>query len=114
MLFYASPHLKANDLLETTNLKKLVIKQTVTGIITSAGEDTPLIGVSVFIKGTSTGTVTDLDGRYSIEVDEGDILIFSYTGYISQEIPARTRKSGHRICLSGISIFFIDPICISC
>jgi len=86
LLFYASPPLKGNTLLETNDLTSQILKQTVTGTVTSAEEGIPLIGVSVFIKGTSTGTVSDVEGQYSIEVEEDDILVFSYTGYAPQEI----------------------------
>ena len=46
----------------------------------------PLPGVNVVIKGTSFGTQTDFDGRYSIKVKKGDVLIFSFVGMTSQEI----------------------------
>ena len=58
---------------------------TVTGTIVDE-ENVPLIGVNVLIKGTSTGTVSDLDGAYRIEVpDASSILVFSYTGYSEAE-----------------------------
>ncbi|WP_020530292.1 SusC/RagA family TonB-linked outer membrane protein [Flexithrix dorotheae] len=47
---------------------------------------TPLPGVSILIKGTSNGTTTDLDGNYLISVPPASTLIFSYIGYVSQEI----------------------------
>lgn len=58
----------------------------ITGVVTDeAGE--PLYGVNVLIKGSSTGVVTDLDGKYNISVPgENAILIFSYIGYESQQI----------------------------
>ncbi|WP_420868328.1 TonB-dependent receptor [Aestuariivivens sediminis] len=46
----------------------------------------PLPGVSVIIKGTSTGTTTDFDGNYAINANNGDVLVFSYVGYETQEI----------------------------
>lgn len=50
-------------------------------------ETGPLIGVNILIKDTGTGTVTDLDGNYRLEVENTDaILVFSYTGYAPQEI----------------------------
>lgn len=45
----------------------------------------PLPGVSVIIKGTTTGTITDFDGNYSISANNGDTLVFSYVGYETQE-----------------------------
>lgn len=48
---------------------------------------TPLIGASILVKGTSTGTVTDVEGNYSINVPSGyNTLVISYTGYQSQEL----------------------------
>jgi len=57
----------------------------------STGED--VIGVSVFIKGTSIGTITDLNGFYSLNVpDRQSVLTFSYLGYISQEVTVGNRS----------------------
>ncbi|MDO5443076.1 MAG: TonB-dependent receptor, partial [Bacteroidia bacterium] len=49
----------------------------------------PLIGVSVVIKGTSRGTVTDIDGNFSIDAEEGSILEISCIGFKGIEVPAR-------------------------
>ncbi len=46
----------------------------------------PMIGVSVFVKGGKEGTITDIDGNYSIEVDPEKTLVFSFIGYKTQEI----------------------------
>ncbi|MDT0642244.1 TonB-dependent receptor [Zunongwangia sp. F363] len=51
----------------------------------------PLPGVSVFIQGTSTGVATDFDGNYSISADDDAILVFSYVGFGTQEIPVNGR-----------------------
>ncbi len=59
--------------------------QQVTGTITDDTSE-PLLGVSVVVKGTSTGAVTDFDGNYSIEASNGDTLVFSYIGFDSQEL----------------------------
>lgn len=56
----------------------------VTGTVTE--DDFPLIGATVVVKGTSTGTVTDLDGKYALQAPGDAILVFSYTGYTTQEI----------------------------
>ena len=57
----------------------------VTGVVAEQnGESLP--GVSIVIKGTGTGTITDMDGRYSVECDAGAVLVFSYVGYETQAI----------------------------
>ena len=63
-----------------------IIAQTlnITGVVTDY--DGPVIGVSVYIDGTNNCTATDIDGKYSISAKKGDILIFSYIGYISQRV----------------------------
>lgn len=55
-------------------------------MVTSAVDDTPLPGVTVVIKGTQTGTLTDIDGRYQINAQQGQVLTFSFVGFVSQEI----------------------------
>jgi iron complex outermembrane receptor protein len=61
-------------------------KMRVTGTVTDSGNE-PLIGVAVVVKGNSTmGTVTDVDGKYAIDVSsQGTILVFSYMGYETTE-----------------------------
>lgn len=54
---------------------------TVTGTVTDADDGTPLIGCSVIIKGTTTGAITHVDGKYSIQASKGEILLFQYIGY---------------------------------
>ncbi|MEM1326599.1 MAG: TonB-dependent receptor [Bacteroidota bacterium] len=66
--------------------------QQIQGTITDA-DGISLIGASVLVKGTSTGTVTDIDGNYSINAESGDILIFSYTGYATQEVEVGTQTN---------------------
>jgi len=58
---------------------------TVTGTVTDADTKMPLIGVSVVEKRTNNGTVTDVNGNFSIRVEKGKTLVFSYTGYATQE-----------------------------
>lgn len=59
---------------------------TVTGRVTSEDEGEPLPGVNVIVEGTSTGTVTDVEGNYSIQVSEGQTLVFSFVGYETQRV----------------------------
>ncbi len=64
-------------------------QRTVTGkVIDDSGE--PLIGATVLIQGTSTGVVTDIDGSYSIQTPNNATLVFSYTGFVTQEITLGT------------------------
>lgn len=60
--------------------------KTRTGTVTSADNSIPIPGVSVLVQGTSTGTVTDFDGNYTITANEGDVLIFSYVGFSTKSI----------------------------
>ncbi len=60
-------------------------QQAVTGTVTD-GDGFPLTGVNVLVVGSSSGTVTDLDGAYSITAPDGSMLRFSYIGYLAQEI----------------------------
>ena len=62
---------------------------TVTGTV-SDDSGMPLIGATVAIAGTSTGTTSDFDGNYSIKANEGDVLSVSYVGYSSQDITVGT------------------------
>lgn len=66
--------------------------QTVTGTVVSAEDDLPLPGVNVRIKGTTTGTVTDLDGLYSIQAEADQTLVFSYIGFDTQEAAIGNRN----------------------
>lgn len=60
--------------------------QTVSGTITAADDGLALPGVNVTLKGTTTGTATDADGKYSLSVPDNATLVFSFIGLVSQEI----------------------------
>jgi TonB-linked SusC/RagA family outer membrane protein len=61
--------------------------QTVTGTVTGSGDGMPVPGVSVFVKGTTVGTVTSADGKYSLRVPNGaETIVFSFVGMQTQEI----------------------------
>jgi TonB-linked SusC/RagA family outer membrane protein len=66
-------------------LGSMLAQRAITGKVTDGKE--PLIGVSVVEKGTTNGSITDIDGAYSIKVGEGATLVFTFVGYLSQEIP---------------------------
>ncbi len=61
-------------------------QKTITGTVTTAVDGLPLPGASVIVKGTAKGAQTDFDGLYSINVNQGDVLIVSYVGMESSEI----------------------------
>ncbi len=60
-------------------------QKTITGTVTD-GAGNSLPGVSVYIKGSSEGTVTDLDGKFTIKAMASDALVFRYVGYLTEEI----------------------------
>ncbi len=60
----------------------------VTGIVTNASTGESIIGTNIIIEGTTVGTVTDLNGSYTIEVPEPDVVLrFSYIGFLSKTVP---------------------------
>jgi TonB-linked SusC/RagA family outer membrane protein len=72
-------------------LTQVYAQRTVSGKITDdVGEGLP--GVNVVIKGTTTGTTTDIDGNYRLQVEDGSILVFSFVGFQTQEINTGTRS----------------------
>jgi len=62
----------------------------ITGTVTSSEEGQALPGATIMQKGTTKGTVTDLDGNFSITVPEGATLVFSYVSMLTQEVPIGT------------------------
>lgn len=65
---------------------------TVTGTVVSAEDGTTLPGVTIQVKGTTQGTVTDFEGRYELEVESDAVIIFSYIGFATQEIEVNNRS----------------------
>ena len=49
----------------------------------------PLPGASIYVKGTTNGTISDIDGNFSLTVPSDAVLVFTFMGYISQEIPVK-------------------------
>ena len=58
----------------------------VSGRVTDANDGQTIPGVSILIKGTSSGTITDIDGKYTLNADAGSTLVFSFVGYNTQEV----------------------------
>ncbi|WP_071145624.1 SusC/RagA family TonB-linked outer membrane protein [Bacteroides ihuae] len=63
------------------------------GVIVSGQDNEPLPGVNVVVKGTTNGTITDLDGQFALNVPSGCTLLVSYVGYKSQEIAVKNSIS---------------------
>jgi TonB-linked SusC/RagA family outer membrane protein len=63
---------------------------TVTGTVSSATDNEPLIGASVVVKGSSNGAMTDADGNFSLKTHQGATLVFSYVGFITQEVKVQS------------------------
>lgn len=68
-------------------------ERTVSGRVTSASDGAGLPGVNVIVKGSTTGTVTDADGKYTISMPSGTVLVFTFIGYRSQEIDVSGRTT---------------------
>ncbi len=64
----------------------LAQERSVTGTVTTSGDEMTLPGVNVLLKGTAQGTVTDMDGNYSISVPENATVVFSSIGFTSKEV----------------------------
>jgi TonB-linked SusC/RagA family outer membrane protein len=60
-------------------------KRPITGTVTEASTGQPLPGVTVVIKGTSSGAVTDIEGNYTINAAPSDVLVFNAVGYLTEE-----------------------------
>lgn len=68
-------------------------EKVVSGIVVSAIDNEPLIGVGVQVQGTTLGTITDFEGKYSISVLPNQTLLFSYIGYLTQRVTITTQTT---------------------
>jgi hypothetical protein len=74
-------------LILTGSIMQLGAQTTITGQITDSIIKTTLPGVNILIKGTTKGTVSDADGKFTIAVPSSkDVLVFSYIGYVTKEV----------------------------
>ncbi|MBQ9469821.1 MAG: TonB-dependent receptor [Bacteroidales bacterium] len=74
----------------------------ISGVVTGAEDGMPMPGVSVVVKGTTTGTATDMDGRYTLSVPaDAQTLVFSYIGYATQEVAIAGRTTIDVVMESG-------------
>ena len=70
----------------------MMAQQTVTGLVTDSSNE-PIPGVSILEKGTMNGTITQVDGTYSIEVSEEATLVYSFIGFQSKEVPVEGQST---------------------
>ncbi|MBN1952501.1 MAG: TonB-dependent receptor [Bacteroidales bacterium] len=78
--------LLVSTLLHAEGNAENLLQNKITGTVTDEDTSEPLPGVSVVIKGTLQGVITDLDGRFTIDAGSEDVLVFSFIGYATQEI----------------------------
>ena len=102
LLMLFAPILSRADTTPANNVDTDV--RTITGTVTSADEGLPLIGVTVAVKGTSTGTITDVDGKWSLDADEGTVLVFTYTGFKAQELVVGSETSYNIVMLGDVAL----------
>lgn len=77
---------------------------TVRGVVISTEDGLPVIGASVLEKGTSNGTITDFDGMYELTVQDGAVLVVSYVGMTSQELPVTGPQMDVRLSSDAIAM----------
>lgn len=77
---------------------------TISGTVTDEVDGVPLIGASILVQGTEVGTITDFDGNYSITAGPNDVLVFSYTGYSTKEIPVDGRTTIDVTLSAGVAL----------
>lgn len=82
----------------------LLAQSTITGTVTEQASAIPIPNVNVVIKNTTKGTTTDFDGKYSIEINKGDILVFSYIGYSSTEVTYNNQSQINAALLEDSSL----------
>ena len=82
-----------NPMEKKGNVSPVVLQQgrRVTGVVKDVTGE-PIIGANVVEKGTTNGTVTDLDGKFTLAVQDNAVLLVSYIGYITQEIPVKGNR----------------------
>lgn len=76
----------SGDVTNESKIEIIIDDIQITGKVTSSDDKEGLPGVNVIVKGTSTGTVTDLEGNYNLNAPEDGTLVFSSVGYLSEEI----------------------------
>ncbi|MDE5675299.1 MAG: TonB-dependent receptor [Muribaculaceae bacterium] len=85
---------------------------TVTGTVVASTDGEPLIGATVMVKGSSTGTATDIDGKFTIQAKKGSSLLVSYVGYKSQEVKVNGPMTDVKVSLMEDSEVLDDVVVV--
>lgn len=116
-IFYASAYEKSSSVLEEPRSSVLLnhhadqAGKTVAGVVLDE-DGTPMPGVTVYVKGTTIGTITDIDGKYTLKVEnENNILVFSFIGMTAQEIPV-AGKTNISITLTSATELLDDVVVV--
>lgn len=85
--------------------------RTITGKVVSSDDDSPILGVSVSVKGTTIGTVTNLDGNYTLQVpQDARSLMFSFVGYRTQEVAIEGQNVINVVL--PVDVFSVDEVVV--
>ncbi|WP_158855953.1 SusC/RagA family TonB-linked outer membrane protein [Lunatibacter salilacus] len=76
-------------------------QSTISGVVRSEGDMETIPGVSVLVKGTTRGSVTDLDGRFEVNASPGEVLSVSYIGYTTKEVTVQSGLTSYEIVLAS-------------
>lgn len=87
-------------------------QSTVKGVVMAEGEPDPVIGANVVLKGTTNGTITDFDGNFEIEAKAGDVLVFSYLGYKTQEVKVANPSTPLKVTLASDNVMLDEVVAI--
>lgn len=90
-------------------------EHTVRGVVTGEGDEMPIPGVNIVLKGTTQGTVTDADGRFEfpVKLKAGDVLMFNFIGFETQEYKVRESASEVIQILLALDITIMGEVALS-
>ncbi|RMG21750.1 MAG: SusC/RagA family TonB-linked outer membrane protein, partial [Bacteroidetes bacterium] len=82
----------------------VMAQKTITGTVTDATDGSPLVGATVLVKGTTNGVLTDENGKFSIQANEGDVLLVSYATFDAVEVPVGSSSTVNVRLTSSLSL----------
>jgi len=94
LVFTMTISVSAGTLPDNKSVESSAQKLKVSGTVTSSEDNQPLPGVNVILEGTTVGTTTDINGKYSLDIENGNAnLVFSYIGYMNEIVPVSGRNT---------------------